>query len=349
MNSFIKTDKYITIVFDDGKTVTTYNNNVSYTPICDAIKNDDWETVRTIAFPADVVKVIISPIGPRVSIANGIVTLDGVPVDGTLIDRMVDMFEDGFDISAMTMFLENLYENTSYRAVNELYDFLESSNLPLTDDGHFIAYKRVRNDWKDIYSGTVDNSPGTVVSIARNQVNEDKTNTCSYGLHFCAREYLDFYIGNHNSKVIMVKINPRDVVAIPADYNNAKGRTCRYEVIMEMELEEKTRQRLPLEKLEKSVVKEIKVPPSTETSDVVIDQVDPLTATVIAMYPTVAAASKETGIDRSSIRKVCKGTRNSAGGFIWIERVINNHPNDDENDWDAEYGTPDDDDDEFYA
>lgn len=32
---------------------------------------------------------------------------------------------------------------------------------------------------------------------------------------------------------MILKINPADVVAIPADYNNTKGRTCRYEVIGE--------------------------------------------------------------------------------------------------------------------
>jgi len=32
---------------------------------------------------------------------------------------------------------------------------------------------------------------------------------------------------------MIVKINPKDVVAIPADYNNTKGRTCRYEVVAE--------------------------------------------------------------------------------------------------------------------
>ena len=32
---------------------------------------------------------------------------------------------------------------------------------------------------------------------------------------------------------MIVKINPKDVVAIPADYNNTKGRTCRYEVVGE--------------------------------------------------------------------------------------------------------------------
>jgi hypothetical protein len=33
---------------------------------------------------------------------------------------------------------------------------------------------------------------------------------------------------------MILKINPRDVVSIPSDYNNSKGRTCRYEVIDEL-------------------------------------------------------------------------------------------------------------------
>jgi hypothetical protein len=32
---------------------------------------------------------------------------------------------------------------------------------------------------------------------------------------------------------MIVKINPADVVAIPTDYNNQKGRCCRYEVVDE--------------------------------------------------------------------------------------------------------------------
>jgi hypothetical protein len=33
---------------------------------------------------------------------------------------------------------------------------------------------------------------------------------------------------------MILKINPRDVVSIPVDYNDSKGRCCRYEVIGEL-------------------------------------------------------------------------------------------------------------------
>ena len=39
-------------------------------------------------------------------------------------------------------------------------------------------------------------------------------------------------------RILVLKINPRDVVAIPSDYNNSKGRTCRYEVVDEIPVNE---------------------------------------------------------------------------------------------------------------
>jgi hypothetical protein len=56
--------------------------------------------------------------------------------------------------------------------VTELYGFLEKGNLPITNDGHFLAYKKVRKDYKDCHSGTMDNSIGQVVEMERNQVDD---------------------------------------------------------------------------------------------------------------------------------------------------------------------------------
>jgi hypothetical protein len=84
----------------------------------------------------------------------------------------------------------------------------------------------------------MDNSPGKIVEMERNAVDDNMHNTCSTGLHFCSKEYLPHF-GNRDSgkkadRVVILKINPRDVVSIPADYNATKGRACRYEVIGEL-------------------------------------------------------------------------------------------------------------------
>ena len=123
--------------------------------------------------------------------------------------------------------------NPSKRAVTELYGFLEKNSLPITPDGHFLAYKKVRKDFLDIHSGTMSNAVGTVVEMERNMVDDDQNRTCSTGLHFCSQEYLAHF-GDGTSRTVILKINPADVVSIPNDYNNSKGRACRYEVIGEL-------------------------------------------------------------------------------------------------------------------
>jgi hypothetical protein len=67
--------------------------------------------------------------------------------------------------------------------------------------------------------------------MERHEVNDNKDITCSSGLHFCGMSYLSHFGGE---RTVIVKINPADVVSIPSDYNEAKGRACRYEVIGEL-------------------------------------------------------------------------------------------------------------------
>jgi hypothetical protein len=147
------------------------------------------------------------------------------------------MLTEDFPIEPLVLFMENLMSNPSKRAVDELYGFLEKNSLPITPEGHFLAYKKIRDDYKDIYSGTMDNSVGQVLEMERNGVDDDKDRTCSSGLHFCSESYLPHFGTGHGNRVVILKINPRDVVSIPSDYNNAKGRACRYEVIGELNVD----------------------------------------------------------------------------------------------------------------
>ena len=110
---------------------------------------------------------------------------------------------------------------------------LKWENSPSQKMVTFLAFKNVRNDYRDIHSGNFDNSIGQVCEMPRNGVDEDKDRTCSAGLHFCSIEYLPHFSDSNGGHTMIVKINPRDVVAIPADYNNTKGRTCKYEVVAE--------------------------------------------------------------------------------------------------------------------
>lgn len=236
---------------------TINKGHIAFNKVLDAIKLGDWETVKNTVEPK---KVILSYGAGNISIKGETLYWKGREFHNSLSRRMIQMFQDGFPIEPLVLFMENLMENPSYRAVNELYEFLEKNTLPITPDGHFLAYKKVRTDYLDVHSGTVLNKVAatftpeetaslplvsgkkkevtvnvenavTVIYMPRNEVNDDKNQTCSEGLHFCSKEYLGSFGGD---RVMILKINPRDVVSIPSDYNRSKGRACRYEVIAEL-------------------------------------------------------------------------------------------------------------------
>lgn len=166
----------------------------------------------------------------RIHIQDGVLYYKDNVLHNSLSDRIVKMQEKGADYTYLVNFLENMFENPATSSRNELFEFLEKNTLPITPEGYFLAYKRVREDYTDVHSGTYDNSPGSIVEMSRENVDPDRNTTCSTGLHFASWDYVSgFYSGN--SPIVIVKINPRDVVSIPVDYDNAKGRCCRYEVV----------------------------------------------------------------------------------------------------------------------
>jgi len=227
---FIVQGSNITIVIGN-KPHTIAKSHITYGKVVDAIKAGDWAKVQDLVEPK---KVVLSYGKGNVSVQGEQLFWKGKPMHNALATRMISMLQDEFPIEPLVNFMENLMTNPSKRAVDELYGFLEKNSLPITPDGCFLAYKKVRGDYMDIYSGTMLNAVGTVVEMERNQVDDDKDRTCSAGLHFCSQDYLPHFGNGGDNRVVILKINPRDVVSIPSDYNNAKGRACRYEVVGEI-------------------------------------------------------------------------------------------------------------------
>jgi hypothetical protein len=237
---------------------TVSKNHITYNKLLAAIKAGEWETVQDIIEPK---QVVLNFGQGNVSVEGDKIFWKGREMHNALTKRMVAMIQEDFPVEPLIAFMENLMENPSKRAVNELYGFLEKNTLPITSDGCFLAYKKVRQDYLDCHSGTVLNKPAaymtdedtaaleeavgknnevtvavedgvTVVSMERNLVDDDQNRTCSTGLHFCSQDYLRSFGGE---RIVILKINPRDVVSIPNDYNDSKGRACRYEIVDEID------------------------------------------------------------------------------------------------------------------
>jgi hypothetical protein len=174
--------------------------------------------------------------------ADGLVCID---VDGypfvlptELQQEVLRINRSNGNLSPLETFVTNLAANPDKEVHAQLYGFISVCGLTLTEDGHFLAYKKVRDDFYDIYSGTMDNSPGKTLSMPRFAVEKNPDRTCSAGLHFAAWGYLRHYGASEGTRIVIVKINPADVISIPSDYNNMKGRACKYTVLKEIAVPE---------------------------------------------------------------------------------------------------------------
>lgn len=265
------------IISNDGVTVIVNGkprmvpaSHGNYQPLVDAINAGDMDEVAMLS---DIKAAVAVKTFGRVKILDNEVEVDGRVISGRLVDRILEMVRLGSEaLEGYVAFLDNLMDNPRKLAVDELYLFMEACNLPVTSDGHLLAYRYVRDDYFDSYSRTTFAKPAdamtseelakyskpviggrenevttqvidgiTNVSMPRNMVDDVRDRTCSQGLHFCSYNYLPSYGIGDTTRVLIVKINPADVVSIPSDYNNAKGRTCKYQVVSEIENWEDTR------------------------------------------------------------------------------------------------------------
>ena len=230
-------------MYINGESVTAATDHPNYNLILDSLKTGRFDRLDSLVNIAKAVKSYVTKSSDRVKIQDGVISVDGYELHNTLTVRILKMMSEGYQFSHMLRFLENLMQNPSRRAVNELYTFLENHGLPITEDGCFLAYKAVRNDYFDIWTGrTHKNLVGSTQSMPRNMVDEDWGRDCSQGLHCGALDYVVGYghfvkgqiVPNAGNRLIIVKVNPKDVVSVPNYEKFTKMRVCSYVVVDEI-------------------------------------------------------------------------------------------------------------------
>lgn len=218
----------------DGRQVRLTDQDTAFQHAVKLAASGDFEAVLALDRPTVIGQwgLVDGEYAVKVDGGRVFATVDGLPVevpDG-LVDRVMRMIAQKFDPAPLLAFIGRLMRNPSKASAAELIGFLEKNDLPITVDGYFMAYKMVRADYSSIHDRKFMNKVGTWVEMPRDAVDGDRDRTCSTGLHFCSKEYLTSY-GSSNpetDRVLLLKIDPADVVSIPSDYNNAKGRACRY-------------------------------------------------------------------------------------------------------------------------
>jgi hypothetical protein len=231
--SFVLTGNNLSI-FLKGKSYAINHAHPNFKKIVAGLKSGLDEDELAGLIQANMKKEIAKAVGVEFK-EDGVILMDGEPVSDALIVRYRFMIENDFPLEGFKLFVQNLAQNPSADSRKDLYGFLEACTLPITEDGYFLAYKRVNMDYTDCHSRTFDNHVGKIVEMPREKVNSNRREVCSTGLHVCSRSYLGHYSGD---RIVVVKVNPKDVVSVPIDYNNAKMRVCRYEVVSELKSED---------------------------------------------------------------------------------------------------------------
>lgn len=155
-----------------------------------------------------------------------------VEIPSALGSSIMAIYKEGGNLQPMVNFLTKMASNPDPEVASQIWGFIESCGLCLTLDGNFLAYKNVNEDFSSVYDCNVDNSPGTILSMPRSAVEKNPDRTCASGLHFAAWGYLRHYA--FGRKTVLVSVSPADVVSIPTDYNNQKGRACKYKIVREV-------------------------------------------------------------------------------------------------------------------
>lgn len=172
----------------------------------------------------------------------------GDRLNPVLAQKLQSIKDAGAPVDGLVEFFNRLNQNPSSSSILELYDFLAYKELPITEDGYFLAYKGVGEDYYSVRGGgtqmedhvTVDNQGRVYNGVgekprvkSRGLVDDDRSRGCSFGLHVGSADYAREW----GSKVVVVKVDPADVVSVPSDSACQKLRTVGYEVLYDYEKE----------------------------------------------------------------------------------------------------------------
>lgn len=260
----------VSIIMSDGSSYDVRSDHPNFASILATLATcvGDYDVVEKSEELLNLVNIATSisdrltSLSERVSTDGNQIYFDGDPVDSSVATYLIRALRreglvtglqdrdvrDDAETSNLTWrgivaFMEKLYQNPSVESIEHLYTFIRRYSLTIRENGDFIAFKGLRDDYSSIHSGPgivndrnfkrahLDNSPGNVVKIARSYVDTERKNGCSTGLHAGTLEFArKFSMG----KIVSVAINPRDVVSVPSDCAFQKLRVSRYEVLTDV-------------------------------------------------------------------------------------------------------------------
>jgi len=226
---YVLTKDNMTVYLKTGIKVIP-RSNTRFAELMLAVADGDEKSVESITNPNLLVK---HKSGLWELDGKGTMVISGKRVPKALAARLLEFHADGTNLNPLLKLWKNILANPDAATREDLYGYLEYNGHPITPDGCFIAYRAVHRladgSLVDNHTKTMSNEVGTVVKMNRKDCDTNRNNTCSTGLHAANMDYVK---GSYSGKVVVnVKVNPKDVTAIPTDYSNHKMRCCEFKII----------------------------------------------------------------------------------------------------------------------
>lgn len=228
----------------DGDLYTASNEHPNFDKIVSLLDAQD-PAAADLFDMAETIGRKFAAITERLTVRNGMLYMDQQPVHDGLTKHIVRAVEEGGEFEALALFYEWINANPNEHSREHLYRWCAGHDFSITPDGLIIGYKGVSGhgevgpgnfstsrghafrNGEEIVNDYIQNEPGDVIEMPRDEVVFDPYNGCSVGLHVGTRAFAQGFA----PVLLVVLVNPRDVVSVPTDSHDAKMRVCRYTVI----------------------------------------------------------------------------------------------------------------------
>lgn len=181
-----------------------------------------------VAYPVNGLIKVIEP-GVDVTAVEYAGILDTLLTAGDFPEEIAKSRVVGEDNNVISQAVQAFRERLSECSVDHISGNIEvyfsKYTKILTSDGHIILFKGLRRNYTDAHTGTMDNSPGKIVSLPIESCDTDPDRDCASGLHAAHYDTASGF----GPVMVLVVIDPADMVAVPIGY--CKVRCKRYRVL----------------------------------------------------------------------------------------------------------------------
>ncbi|RTL02947.1 MAG: hypothetical protein EKK57_00780 [Proteobacteria bacterium] len=230
-------------VFSNYRPYTADKTHPNFTQIINKLRADTFHPSDISLF--DLSREVPTVIGNLVISRNGVEFVNPntdvrTKIHGTIADRILENWQNGFEIFGLANFLGKLLKNPYKVVIDNLYTYLEKYKLAIDDDGDIVGIKAINPDYTSIFKPSFRYFSNGIISEPLSELETNPLASTGRGLYFGFEQFV-FGFGRPDSLVIAVKVNPAHIIGIPEDSGYQKMRAHTLNVLRSIGTVEKLR------------------------------------------------------------------------------------------------------------